>query len=528
MFERVRNEIRIHSTLGHPSILRLIGHIEDDSHFYLLLELCERGELHRYVRENSLFGNEDALRPFILQIAQGVAYLHELKIIHRDLKLSNILLTTDMKIKIADFGLAKRMDTLHPETTTICGTPNYLSPEIVARKAYSFEVDVWSFGIIVYSLFIGKAPFEEAEIDRTFQKILSFSFPRSSKISEVSNDLLRTLLCSDRLQRPTIQQVLQHCFFAGKKEKPLAEEFSLARLRPIKQPLQKGYVEITGSGMVVLDLSDYPFILQTDGSEVFLSLRVWSASKIQKFTVDQVIDATAPPEVIKCFRLIQRFVQLVRSKTVMISYKSTINQSKAYVMENFDFVYTTASFDRKVKYFPSRGGRFEVGSIADGRMLFCDYVLSDFASYLKDVVVRRFELPLAIRSHMLQVWYECEKIRSSKAAVFPCHIQDGSPVFTAVSGIPAPSSISGAHQKAGTPFKKSHIRGVGWCQTVPESNVFYFFFDDGAWVELDALSNSLTYEKNYTAHRNIPIDKSLPAEVKAKLKHFSEFVRALG
>lgn len=95
----------------------------------------------------------------MLQVLEGLEYLHAQKIIHRDLKLGNLFLNEHMNIKIGDFGLATRIDFYGEKKKTICGTPNYIAPEILESKGHSYEVDVWSVGVIIYTLIYGRPPF---------------------------------------------------------------------------------------------------------------------------------------------------------------------------------------------------------------------------------------------------------------------------------------------------------------------------------------------------------------------------------
>jgi len=129
MVERVKNEVTIHHQLRHPNILELYHFFEDQAKVYLVMELCRKGELYQYLRERRAGLGEEEGRAFFREIVLGVDYLHEHGIIHRDLKLGNILLDDNMRPKLADFGLAVRQSNpLTSEQQTLCGTPNYLAP----------------------------------------------------------------------------------------------------------------------------------------------------------------------------------------------------------------------------------------------------------------------------------------------------------------------------------------------------------------------------------------------------------------
>jgi polo-like kinase 4 len=132
LVQRVKNEVSIHSTLDHPNILRLFHFFEDDRNVYLVMELAEQGELYKILKKKVNFGggpfDEEQVAKYTRDIVSGLVYLHSQGIIHRDLKLSNILLTSDDTAKIADFGLAVRQSNPYNEQKTLCGTPNYLPP----------------------------------------------------------------------------------------------------------------------------------------------------------------------------------------------------------------------------------------------------------------------------------------------------------------------------------------------------------------------------------------------------------------
>jgi polo-like kinase 1 len=112
--------------------------------------------------------------------------MHKNKIIHRDLKLGNLFLSEKMEVKIGDFGLATKLDFEGERKRTVCGTPNYIAPEILESKnGHSYEVDVWSLGVIIYTLLIGKPPFETSDVKSTYRRIRmnSYVFPEHIPIS---------------------------------------------------------------------------------------------------------------------------------------------------------------------------------------------------------------------------------------------------------------------------------------------------------------------------------------------------------
>ena len=120
-----------------------------------------------------------------------------------------------MEIKLGDFGLATKLDFDGEKKRTICGTPNYIAPEVLEGKAgHSYEVDVWSLGVIIYTLIIGKPPFETSDVKATYKKIRmnAYSFPEHVAISESARDIISKILIGDPTQRPTLDEMLAHPF----------------------------------------------------------------------------------------------------------------------------------------------------------------------------------------------------------------------------------------------------------------------------------------------------------------------------
>ena len=116
----------------------------------------------------------------MLQLISAVEYMHSNRVIHRDLKLGNIFLSADMEMKVGDFGLAAKLEFSEEKKRTMCGTPNYIAPEIVEGSVgHSYEVDIWSMGVICFAFLFGRPPFETNEVKLTYKKIKSceYTFP---------------------------------------------------------------------------------------------------------------------------------------------------------------------------------------------------------------------------------------------------------------------------------------------------------------------------------------------------------------
>ncbi|XP_002165681.3 serine/threonine-protein kinase PLK4 isoform X1 [Hydra vulgaris] len=215
MMKRVCNEVEIHCQLKHPSILEMYGSFEDSNYVYLILELCHNGELQQYLKKSPM--NEEQARKTIREVIIGLLYLHSHGILHRDLSLGNILLTKNMDIKIADFGLAAKLNMPTDKHYTMCGTPNYISPEIATRSPHGLESDVWSLGCMLYTLLVGKPPFDTEGVKTTLNRVVMADYSVPKYLSFEAKDLIDKLLKKNPNDRITLSGILDHPFLLGKE-----------------------------------------------------------------------------------------------------------------------------------------------------------------------------------------------------------------------------------------------------------------------------------------------------------------------
>ena len=209
--DRVKREIKVHAQLSHPSIVGMITASWDTKdRICIVMEYCSGGDLNRFCRERGAV-SEDEARDMFVQVAQGVAYLHKHGISHRDLSLGNILLTADGKCKICDFGLAVEMR--GQTQTTVCGTPNAMSPQVASRTPYDGEGnDIWGLGVIMYTLLVGKNPFDDGKVKSTLENV---QFQNPDFPPTMSPDALafcNGMLQKDLKKRFTLQKILEHPF----------------------------------------------------------------------------------------------------------------------------------------------------------------------------------------------------------------------------------------------------------------------------------------------------------------------------
>lgn len=146
---------------------------------------------------------------------KGMLYLHSHGILHRDLTLSNLLLSSDMNIKIADFGLATQLKLPNEKHFTMCGTPNYIAPEIATRSAHGLESDVWSLGCMLYTFLVGRPPFDTDTVKNTLNKIVLADYEMPSFMSREAKELIFQLLRKNPADRLSLSSVLDHAFMTG-------------------------------------------------------------------------------------------------------------------------------------------------------------------------------------------------------------------------------------------------------------------------------------------------------------------------
>jgi aurora kinase, other len=225
---QLRREVEIQSHLRHPNILRLFGYFYDDTRVFLILEYASRGELYKDLQRLGTF-DEQRAAGYIASLAHSLHYCHRKHVIHRDIKPENLLVSLKGDIKIADFGWS--VHTPHDRRKTLCGTLDYLPPEMVEGRDHDHNVDIWSLGVLMYEFLTGRPPFEAEGNSETYKRIsgVDLRIPPGA-MSDLAADLIRRLLVKDASSRLPLDKVLQHPWIA--KYAPQ----TLARLAPIPPP----------------------------------------------------------------------------------------------------------------------------------------------------------------------------------------------------------------------------------------------------------------------------------------------------
>ncbi|OHT04096.1 CAMK family protein kinase [Tritrichomonas foetus] len=211
--EKLKCEIAIQRSLNHQNVLKSYDNFEDFQNYYILLEYAPNGSVKDMVKKAGHLSEYETAR-ILREVMSGLCYLHDNRIIHRDLKLENFLIGKDGKVKIADFGLSTRLDFDDERKYTVCGTPNYLSPELLTNssKGHSYEVDIWTIGVCAFAMLTGKPPFETPRRKLTYEHIKNckYSFPPDIPLSAVARDFVKVILQIKPEKRPNAQDVALH------------------------------------------------------------------------------------------------------------------------------------------------------------------------------------------------------------------------------------------------------------------------------------------------------------------------------
>ncbi|MCJ1357340.1 MAG: hypothetical protein MMC33_007336 [Icmadophila ericetorum] len=245
-------EIHHHRQFTHPHIARLYEVIVTESLVWLVLEYCPGDELYNYILKNGPLPIEKAQRIFT-QLVGAVAYVHNKNCVHRDLKLENILLDKHENVKLVDFGFTREYEGKLSYLQTFCGTVCYSAPEMLRGEKYAGEkVDVWSLGIILYSLLTGELPFDEDDDIATKHKILTTEPKYPDSIPADAKVLLLQLLSKRPLIRPSLADILTNPFLA--EHAPAQQAIlKLAQPAPFSSKVEKETLERMRSAGVDID-----------------------------------------------------------------------------------------------------------------------------------------------------------------------------------------------------------------------------------------------------------------------------------
>ncbi|OBZ81914.1 Calcium/calmodulin-dependent protein kinase type 1D [Choanephora cucurbitarum] len=228
------SELDILKQVRHPNIVSMHQLYESKDAVYIVTDLASGGELFQQLLKKGSYTEKDASN-LTRQMLQGLHYLHERDIVHRDMKPENLLFQTtadQANLMITDFGLSKILRARDDILTTACGTPGYVAPEVLLQTGHNKPVDLWSVGVILFTLLSGYTPFWGEDQATLFQSIISGQYEYDeeywSTISSSAKDLIDRLLTFDPNKRITAKEALEHPWIIGSKEADLPSSTNLA------------------------------------------------------------------------------------------------------------------------------------------------------------------------------------------------------------------------------------------------------------------------------------------------------------
>nr|XP_040564851.1 serine/threonine-protein kinase MARK2-like isoform X4 [Lepeophtheirus salmonis] len=225
--QKLFREVRIMKTLDHPNIVKLFQVIETEKTLYLVMEYASGGEVFDYLVLHGRMKEKEARAKF-RQIVSAVQYCHQKKIIHRDLKAENLLLDSEMNIKIADFGFSNEFIPGN-KLDTFCGSPPYAAPELFQGKKYDGpEVDVWSLGVILYTLVSGSLPFDGSTLRELRERVLRGKYRIPFYMSTDCENLLKKFLVLNPVRRASLETIM--------RDKWMNMGYEDEELLPFKEP----------------------------------------------------------------------------------------------------------------------------------------------------------------------------------------------------------------------------------------------------------------------------------------------------
>jgi len=213
---QLRREIEIQSHLRHVNVLRMFGYFYDETRVYLILEFAPRGEMYKILQKQT-HGRFDEWKSakYVRQLADALQYCHSKKVIHRDIKPENLLLDLKGDLKIADFGWS-----VHAPSSrrgTMCGTLDYLPPEMIDGEYHDEKVDLWALGVLCFEFLEGKPPFETDNHQNTYNRITRVDIQWPKHFTPGAKDLITKLLKRRPEDRLPLEQVLQHPWILEQK-----------------------------------------------------------------------------------------------------------------------------------------------------------------------------------------------------------------------------------------------------------------------------------------------------------------------
>lgn len=335
----IKKEIEIHKKLNHSNIVNFINDFDDDKFIYIILEYCHNNSLAELIKKRKNL-SEIEIKFYILKIIDVLVYLKNKKIVHRDIKPWNLFITKNMDIKLGDFGLATYIKYENHILKNICGTPNYIAPEIINKTGYSYECDLWSLGILIYYMAFGYAPFDDNIIDNIYEKIkkIDYTFPKEKNVSKELKSLIQNILILDPNKRLNLDEIKNHEFFKTTVTLQTLPDFTL------HYPLDKGF-EINN------DIDNNNYIID------FIYTNINDENKIAYFLSNGSIGICS----------YERRHYLLHDNNIITIEKNCI--TSVYSFDEFPLLFITDNFKILKKYFKNENKNYMSDTYS-----FVDYV----------------------------------------------------------------------------------------------------------------------------------------------------------
>ena len=205
------NEVKILSSLDNLYIVKYFESFVEKNNLYIIMEYCEGGDLAQYIKAQGVKPlNENKIWKFLIQICMGLAFIHDKKVLHRDIKSMNVFLSKQEEVRIGDLGVAKILADTGNFAHTMIGTPYYLSPEMCEEKPYNSKSDVWALGCVIYEMCTKRHPFEATNQAALIMKIINGKYPPipSTNYSPELIEIANLCLIRDYKKRPSAKAIL--------------------------------------------------------------------------------------------------------------------------------------------------------------------------------------------------------------------------------------------------------------------------------------------------------------------------------
>ena len=229
LINQLNLEIKIMYKVHHPHCMQLINHYEDDNNFFMIMPYASRGQLYTLLRKSTRFDQRTTAQ-FLRETISAVKYLHEHHVIHRDIKPENLLLDHNYRVKLSDFGWSNFCEE-NETRKTFCGTPEYLSPEMVKRLPHDYRVDIWSLGVLLFECLAGYPPFTGQTEEELFKNIRHLKIHWPIDFPPLAKNLVTKILKLNPNERPSLDDILKHSWFTHNPplKSPLSNKFTNER-----------------------------------------------------------------------------------------------------------------------------------------------------------------------------------------------------------------------------------------------------------------------------------------------------------